>query len=183
VVLTAVITSLSSGVGAPTGTVTFKGGSGGQVIGVGSISFVNGQYVATLSVSNLALGAHAILATYSGDSNFQTSTSGAISVTIIAPTSTALSANVSSVVANQSFTLTAVVSSLAPASGNPTGTVNFYSGSTLIGSVALSQVSGQAVAKLVTSFSTSGTYSLTAVYSGPSSFAASTSSALTETVN
>ena len=70
---------------------------------------------------------------------------------------------------------TAMVSSLA---GVPTGTVAFYDGSTLLGTVALA--SGMAV--YTTSSLALGPHSITAVYSGDMNFAAATSTAVTETV-
>jgi hypothetical protein len=145
---------------------------------------VNGQYVASLTLTNLALGAHAFLTTYSGDGNFPTGNSGAILLTITpAATSAALTASANPATANQSVTLTAVVTTTSPGGGNPTGTVNFYNGDNLIGSAALSVISNQSVAKLVTSFSTTGTLSLKAVYAGVSSFTSSTSNTLSETVD
>ncbi|HVJ07236.1 MAG TPA: Ig-like domain-containing protein [Acidisarcina sp.] len=74
-------------------------------------------------------------------------------------------------------TLSATVT---PASGSttPTGTVNFYTGTTLLGSAQLSN----GVAVLSTTALPVGTDSLTAQYGGSSSFAVSTSAAASVTV-
>jgi hypothetical protein len=92
-----------------------------------------------------------------------------------APTSTALASSSPTSTFGQSVTFTATVTS---GSGVPTGSVTFKDGATTLGSATLA--SGSA------SFSTSalgaGAHSITAAYSGASGFAASTSSALTQTV-
>jgi streptogramin lyase len=62
--------------------------------------------------------------------------------------------------------------------GVPTGTVSFYDGATLLGTVTLTA----GVATLTISSLAIGPHSLTAVYSGNSNFATVTSSALTQTV-
>lgn len=61
------------GKGAPTGTVTFSDGS----TQIGS-SAINGSGVATFATTTLAVATHSITATYSGDTNFATSTSAAV---------------------------------------------------------------------------------------------------------
>ena len=58
-----------SGLGIPTGSVTFIDGN--SVIGTGTLN----EGVATLTTSNLSVGSHSITAVYSGDNNFNTSTS------------------------------------------------------------------------------------------------------------
>ena len=73
-----------------------------------------------------------------------------------------------------SVTLTAMV---APSAAS--GTVTFYSGTTVLGSTALSS----GTAALSTSFSSAQTASVIAVYSGDSSYGGSTSSALNITVS
>ena len=75
-----------------------------------------------------------------------------------------------------SVTFTATVSAT---SGTPTGTVYFTDGTTTLGSAIIS--SGQPTC--TTSTLSVGTHSITAVYTGNASFAGSTSTALTQTVN
>jgi hypothetical protein len=72
VFLTATITPVAPGAGVPTGTVTFFDGS--NVVGTAQVCS-NGQ--ATLVLYNLAPGKHTLTASYSGDANFQASTSDA----------------------------------------------------------------------------------------------------------
>jgi MBG domain (YGX type)/Bacterial Ig-like domain (group 3)/IPT/TIG domain len=97
-------------------------------------------------------------------------TNGTLTVTQ-AGTTTTLSANASTINPGQSVTLTAQVQS--DTTGTPTGTVNFYDGTTLLGSATLSAGS----ASFTTSALTAGvTNSLTAAYQGNIDFTGSTSS-------
>jgi hypothetical protein len=80
----------------------------------------------------------------------------------------------------QSVKFTATVSAVAPGSGTPTGSVNFFDGATNIGNGALSA----GVATFTTGTLTVAAHSITAIYVGDTNFTTSTSSpALTQTVN
>jgi hypothetical protein len=72
VFLTATIAPVAPGAGVPTGTVTFF--DGGNVVGTAQV-YSNGQ--ATLVLYNPPPGKHTLTASYSGDANFQASTSDA----------------------------------------------------------------------------------------------------------
>lgn len=63
----------------PTGTVSFYDGT--TFLGAGTLTLVNGQYVATFTTAALGLGAHRIVAIYDGDGTFAES-STAIQQTI-----------------------------------------------------------------------------------------------------
>lgn len=88
-------------------------------------------------------------------------------------TTVSLGSSTTSTTVGASVTLTAMV---APSAA--TGSVTFYNGTTVLGSATLSS----GTATLSTSFSTAQTASITAVYSGDSSYAGSTSTALTITI-
>jgi Bacterial Ig-like domain (group 3)/Abnormal spindle-like microcephaly-assoc'd, ASPM-SPD-2-Hydin/Bacterial Ig-like domain (group 2) len=75
VTFTATVTP-SGGSGTPTGTVTFSDGS--TTLATQSLS--NGQ--ATFTSSSLTIGSHSITATYSGDSNFNGSTSATLTQSV-----------------------------------------------------------------------------------------------------
>jgi hypothetical protein len=159
--------------GSPTGTVRFYFGS--VLLGTTPVS----AGVATLAPTTLALGADAITAVYSGNALYATSTSTAAFVYTVsqAATATVLSSSNLAPSYGQAIALTATV---APAStDSPAGTVRFYQGSTLLGAVALS---GQGTATLNLSTLVFGTDTVTAVYSGSTDFAGSTSSGLAITV-
>jgi len=96
-----------------------------------------------------------------------------------AATSTALTSTPNPSTAGQAVTLRATVSPAPPATGVPTGTVQFKDGLANLGlPVALTN----GVATLVTSALTAGTHSLTAVYSGDDDFLGSTSAAVSQVV-
>jgi hypothetical protein len=88
---------------------------------------------------------------------------------------TSVSSTANPALAQTAITFTATVSS---ALGTPTGAVNFLDGTTVLGQAALT---GH-VATLSTSSLAAGSHSITAVYSGDTNFAASTSSILTQSV-
>jgi len=94
--------------------------------------------------------------------------------TTLTATTTALAASTTTPKVGASVTLTATV---APAAA--TGTVTFYSGTTSLGTGTLSS----GVATLATSFAAAGTDSLTAVYGGSTTYATSTSSAVSVAVS
>ena len=78
-------------------------------------------------------------------------------------------------------TFTATISS-SSTDGTPTGTVTFLDGTTDIGSAAVVSSGGENTAAFTTSTLTSGVHSITASYSGDASFAASTSSPISQTI-
>ena len=154
-----------------TGTVTFF--SGTTSLGTGTLS----SGVATLATSFATAGTDSLTAVYAGSTTFATSTSSAVSITVTSTkttTTTALAASTTTPLVGASVTLTATVSS-----STATGTVTFFSGTTSLGTGTLSS----GVATLATSFATAGTDSLTAVYGGSTTFATSTSSAVSITVS
>lgn len=178
VTFTATVTPASGSSGTPTGTVAFMNGT----TQLGSAS-LNGS-TATFSTSSLTAGTYSVTAVYSGDSNFSGSTSTASSLTITAvvtpvDTTTTLTASPTTATAGDAVTLTAIVK---PSSGSavPTGTVAFVDGSTNLGSSALDNTG---TATLSTSSLAAGSHSITASYSGDSADNASTSSAVTVTIN
>lgn len=79
----------------------------------------------------------------------------------------------------QSVTFTAQVAAGTGVRGTPTGTVTFYNGTTSLGTGTLASGS----ATFSTASLSAGTYTITADYGGDSTFAASTSSAVSLTIN
>src|SRR5205814_1050874 len=76
VTFTATVTAVAPGVGAPTGTVSFKDGV--TIVGTGTLNA--GQTM--FSTSALSVNTHAMTAVYNGSSNFLTSTSIALTQTV-----------------------------------------------------------------------------------------------------
>jgi len=174
VTLTATVTPAVADALVPGGTVAFRDGA--TVIGTATL--VNGR--ATLVTSALAVGTHSLTVAYSGDLEFSASTSAAVTQTVnLASTTTSLTSTPNPSAVGQAVTLRATVSPVAPATGVPTGSVTFRDGATSLGVVAL--VNGSA--SLTISTLAAGSHSLTAAYGGSPTFLASTSAAVTQTVN
>lgn len=167
------LTALVSGVNANTAaSVNFFIGT----TEIGSATLTNGT--AALTINTLPLGTDSITATFPGSTFFASSTSPAISVAVsVLPVSTTTSLSVSAAQASQGtpITLTAAV---VAASGAPTGTVNFFNGSTQIGSAMLTN----GTATLSISTLAVGSNFLTATYPGVSGFESSTSAAASVTI-
>ncbi|HZT84841.1 MAG TPA: Ig-like domain-containing protein [Gaiellaceae bacterium] len=183
VTYTATISVTAPGSGTPTGTVNFKDG-GTTITGCGTQTISGGQATCTVAGGYTASGgSHTITAVYSGDTNFNGSTSSNLSQTVNpAATSTALASNNNPSVTGQSVTYTATISVTAPGSGTPTGTVNFKDGGTTITGCGTQTISG-GQATCTTSYASAGSHTITAVYSGDTNFNGSTSSNLTQSVN
>jgi hypothetical protein len=151
----------------------------GTVLGTGIVS-VSG--VATFAISGLAVGPQDITAVYSGNAGFAASTSSVFTETInsgaATTTTTSLTGSPNPATVGAAVTFTAAVSPVP--TGPSLGTVSFSDGATLLGTVNLN---ASGMAAFMTSSLTSGAHSITAVYSGNTGFATSTSSALTETIN
>jgi hypothetical protein len=154
---------------APTGgTVQFK--DGGTDIGA-PVAVVNG--VATLPHTFTAAGDHSITAVYDGVLEFLTSTSPARTVSVAAAdVQTTASLTVPSSAVEQ--TSVALTANISPAANG--GTVQFKDGGIDIGGPIA--VTGGA-ATLDHTFTTTGSHSITAVYSGTAGFGGSTAQAQT----
>jgi hypothetical protein len=171
VTFTATVTTAFS-VGALTGSITLYDGA----TALDTETVNNGT--ATFTTSSLALGAHSLTASYSGDTNYLASTSQAFTENVNSTvTTTTLAASPKPSTYGQSVTLTATVTPTG--SGTPTGTVTFLDGANNVGSAMLSGSMGI----LATSSLNAGSHSITASYGGDSNFSASTSSALALSVN
>jgi hypothetical protein len=156
--------------GQASGTVTFQDGS--TTLGSAAL---NGN-AASLTTSGLAIGTNFTTAVYSGDSNFNGSTSNILTQVVTkATTTTTLLSSMNPSVFGKSVSFTATVSSSA---GAPTGKVQFLNGTTILATVTLTAGS----AKYATSKLRQGANSITAVYEGDSNNSASTSAALNQIV-
>lgn len=163
-----------------TGTVLLLDGS--TTIATTTLSG-NSPATVTFSVNTagqpLAVGTHRFSLRYGGATQWAASTSSAAAVTVTqAVTTTTVTTSAAAAAFGASVTFTAAVTSTVTAP-TPTGTVQFYDGLNALGS-AVPVANGSATC--TTSALTAGTHSITAVYSGDTNFATSTSAALTESV-
>jgi hypothetical protein len=115
-------------------------------------------------------------------SGWSATSADSIPVTVLRTiaTTTTLTSSRNPGLVGQPLTLTATVTA---GSDTPTGTVVFRSGGTPITCSGGTQTLSAGVATCVTTFSSSGSRSLTAAYAGSAPFAASTSSALNQVVD
>lgn len=151
-----------------TGTVMFQDGS----TVIGAVTLNNG--LAALTVSNLAVGSHSIIAVYAGDGNYNGAASAPLAQSVLIATTTTLNANKPVANLGQNIKFTASISP-AGAAGN----VVFMDGTTLLGTVPLSGNS----AMLQVSSLAIGTHAVTATYSGAARYAPSTSLPFTITIH
>ena len=176
--MTATVTAASPGSGTPTsGTVQFYTDDGNTLLGTADIT----DGVATFATLALVTGANSVDAVFeSTDSNFNGSTSPFVTITLVATatSSTTVTYSPSSPVYGDDVTLTATVAPVSPLTGTPTGTVTFYNGTTSLGTATLSG----GVASLAPLALPTGANSITAQYSGDSTFTSSTSPVSTVTV-
>jgi large repetitive protein len=153
-----------------TGSVQFTDGA--TSLGVGTLS---GGKASTPSTT-LAVGAHLITATYSGDATNAPSVSVTISQTVNKVASTVtLTPSVNPSTFGQPTTFTANVTP-----GSATGNVQFMDGAVNLGTVA---VNGGIATLTPTPPLAAGTHSITAIYSGDGNTGSSTSATVAQTVN
>jgi hypothetical protein len=115
----------------------------------------------------LAAGTHTLTARYSGDSNYASAISPAVTITVApAVTTTTLASSANPISAGQNVTFTATLANTSP---GVSGTVTFKNGSTTLGTAAVMQGS----AAFTTSFPSGGNQIITAAYGGDANDAAS----------
>jgi hypothetical protein len=166
-------TTVATVSGTPTGSVTFT--SDGVTIGTAPLQ----SAVATLSLTTLNAGMHSILSTFLGTGGFGDSVSGSIThVVIRGQTKTNVAATQSSAVYGQTARFMVTTVALAPASGQPTGSVTILADGVPLGTVPM--VNGTATFE-TTAFHP-GVKSITATYAGDANFEGSTASAIQQNI-
>ncbi len=175
VTFTATVAVTGNGSGTPTGTITFHDTQRAADV----TATLDATGTATMTTSDLSVSdQHWTTASYSGDSNYNSSTSSALQQEVdLAPSTTTLAASPNPSTYAQAVTLTATVTSTG---GTPTGSVVFADGGTTLGSGSL-DASGKA--SLTTTALAGGSHSLTATYQASDTIAGSTSSAVALDVN
>jgi hypothetical protein len=168
VTLTATVSVVAPGAGSPSGTITFKDGT--TVLDTVPVNSGTGEQ-ASITVSSLSVGQHAIVADYSGDDSFLAASGSTTQKVQRAQTSTLVTSSANPAQTGQGVKFTAQVSPVAPGAGLPSGTVVFtVNGATLGSPVPL--VGGLATSSAFASLSP-GTYTIKAAYSGDGNFVAS----------
>jgi hypothetical protein len=141
----------------------------------GSSLLVSGQ--AVLTTSSLTAGGHQLGAHYGGDPNFLTSDATPVAVPVSQHTvGVDLTSSANPAPTGSPITLTATVNATADP---PTGTVNFFDGTTLLGTLTLG-ANQQTTLRLLL---TAGTHLLSVQYAGDPNFLSGTSATLTRVVS
>lgn len=157
-----------------TATETFSDGSTKNITGTGLGWISSDLRVATIDANGLATGAGPGTANILLNAGCVSSAStGGVTLTVTATpglTATSFVSSAGTSTYGQQITFTASVSSVSGV-GAPTGTLSFFDGATSLGVVSLT--GGQA--QITISSLAAGTHSITAVYSGDSTFSPSTS--------
>jgi hypothetical protein len=166
------ITATASGSnGVPSGPIRFENGEG-TIDGC----TLNVSGTCSITVSTLKVGVHSIVAELLESSHYagaEGSASHTVNAVAVATTTQALSAANPSF-ANTPFNILATVTSDA---GNPTGTVDFLDGSTLLGSCTLVPGSTSSTCSYLATLSTVGDHMINLQYKGvPNLFLSSTNS-------
>ena len=115
---------------------------------------------------------HWLVTSYSGDNAYLSGDDGGFVEAIVAPTTTSLAANESSLLFGTPLNLSATVSRSAGIAGVPTGTITFTDGNNTLGT---STLDGTGRATISASGLTGGSHSIVATYAGDPNDAASLS--------
>jgi autotransporter-associated beta strand protein len=182
VTFTATVAVTPTGTAIPTGTVIFTvDGTAQPAVSLDA----TGKAAFSPPGLGLAVGLHTITVSYSGDANFNASSTATPFTQTVnkANTATAVTSSANPVVLGQSVTFTATVSAVAPGAGIPGGTVTFSVDGASQPPVNL-DASGKATFSPAASLSV-GKHTIKAVYNPPAvnpSYNGSTSADFTQTV-
>jgi len=186
VTFTATLAAATGGA-VPRGTVQFQ--DRGANIGVPVTLSTTG--VATLPITTLAIGSRSITAVFTPsavETNYVATTSLALAYQVTPPITATTASTVSltssapSAAAGTNVTFTATIT--APAGSNPSGgVVEFWNGTTYLGAGTITLVNGVYRATFSTSTLARGMQSIRARFVGTSTFAASDSGLLSQTIS
>ena len=133
VTLRATVSVSAPGAGVPGGTVTFT--DGGVTLGSATLG---ADGTASLTISTLAAGSHALVATYAGDASFLGASGSAGSHSVDQGTVlVTLTTGAPAAIFGQAVPFTVGVTAVAPAAGMPSGTVVLRDGATTLATLTL----------------------------------------------
>jgi hypothetical protein len=177
VTFTAQVSPVAPGAGDPQGTVAFTI-NGAQL---GNPVLLAGGQATSSAFATLSPGTYQVKATYSGDGHFVGSAGGfdqgaGLNVVKAATTMT-LGSSANPAAYGAPVTFTSTVAAVAPATGRPSGVVQFWEGAKLLGASNLAAVSAAntSAADFVTSTVAPGPHAIRAVYVGNFNFDGQTS--------
>jgi len=177
ITVTGTVVASNPGATAPSGTLTVN--LDGLPQGTARLATSGTTTSASVNVTVPTAGSHTVQGTYSGDTNYNNSTSPSVTIVVAkSATVTMISAIPATLTTGVPETFTATI---APAAAGATtysitGTVSFYDlGSTLLGTAPISN--NTAILTGIT-LSTTTSHTITAVYSGDTTYSPSVSSPL-----
>jgi hypothetical protein len=160
----------------PTGSVAFK--RGGTLLGTAPL---DGSGDATLDTAALPVGTSAVVATYSGDETYKSSSSAPQTVVVDkADVAVQLQSSAGTTVTGEAVDFTASVGAVAPGAGTPTGTIQLLVDGNPVGD-PVAMAAGAATFAPV-ALPHVGSHTVEARYSGDTNFATG-SDATTQVVN
>jgi len=169
-----VVVTVSSPHGTPTGNVSLSVDGGAA-----QMSALDAAGKATCTLPGLAVGDHALAASYAAQGHYDGSSATATLRVNLASTAVSLSSSCNPAAPGDRVTFTAQVTALPPGGGVPAGTVSFQENGTELGTATL-DASG--LAAWATTALTAGTHEIAAVYAGNESYLGSISGPLVQTI-
>ncbi len=187
VTFTATVTSQQSGQPnqhSPDGTVQFTI-DGANFGSPAALSACDGASTSCANITgSLAAGTHSVVAVYSGDTDFEGSTSQTFTQTVNpagpVSTTTVLVSSPNPSVVGQPVTITATVSPAQFGAGTPSGTVTFSNGATQL---FIGKLNSGGWVDFTTSSLPAGSDAITAVYTSDTTTFSGSTGTLTQTVN
>ena len=178
ITVTGTVTSTNPGSSAPTGTITVN--LDGIPQGNATLATSGMTTAGKVSVTVPTAGSHSIQGMYSGDTNYFSSTSQSVTITVAKVASvTSIAATPATLTPGVAESFTATVAPAVTTIGTVyvlTGTVSFYDGgTTLLGTAA---VSANTAVLTGINLSLTAAHAITAVYSGDTTYDVSASSPL-----
>ena len=177
ITVTGTVTSANPGNSPPTGILTVN--LDGVPQGTSKFSTTSNVTTASFNMTAPTSGSHTLHGIYSGDTNYNQSTSPSVTLTIAKEATTvSLSATPSKLAQGtpESFTATIAPAATTTTAYSITGTVSFYDGGTTLLGTATVISNAATLADIAISAAVS--HSITAVYSGDTTWASATSSPL-----
>ena len=164
------VTPQYAGATLPTGNVTVTIDGTGQT----TASLSGGTSVTVTLTAPSTTGQHNLQASYAGDTNYSTSTSSSVAFVVAkSPTTTVVTTSPSAPAVGDSVVISASVTATNPGTTQPSGSVSFTVDHG-VASVQQVTAGSPSTATMTTQFTTAGTHTAAATYSGDSYYATST---------
>ncbi len=177
ITVTGTVTSANPGNSPPTGTMTVD--LDGVPQGTATFSTTTNVTTASFNMTAPTSGSHTLQGIYSGDTNYNQSTSQSVTISVAKQATTvSISATPSKLAQGtpESFTATIAPAATTTTSYTITGTVSFYDGGTTL--LGTATVTNNSATLADIAISAAVAHTITAVYSGDTTWASSTSSPL-----